>query len=308
MKKNFSKSFALLLGTVVTVVTLSSCTDAEEVLKRVDHDMGVTAPVRVQVNDFTMSVDDIPEAQTRGTENPAGYNSVGAITLAFYASNGTKMYEDTQLKEGDSHYTTFGTFSCNLPIGNYTMLVIARDSLKDDVFTLTSLNEASFTSEKVRETFCKTQNVSVTSSTPLDLSITLNRIVPQLTIKSTDFRPTGVEKIRTTYSAGYKSFNPTTGLGIGNAGFSLINTPSAAVGTVVEFRNNTYLATDEQTMTITLEVLDAQDQVLITKVIPNVPLKRNRRTTLRGPLFTPSASTASFLLETSWLEGTTVNF
>lgn len=307
MKKNFSKSFALLLGTVVTVATLS-CTDAEEVLNQVNQDMGVTAPIRVQVNDFTMSVDDIPKAQTRATKNPADYGSVGAITLAFYATDGTKMYADTQLKEGDTHYTTFGTFSCNLPIGTYTMLVIARDSLTDDVFTLTSLNEAAFTSEKVRETFCKTQNVSVTSSTPLDLSITLNRIVPQLTIKSTDFRPTGVEKIRTTYSAGYKSFNPTTGLGIGNAGFSLINNPSAEVGKVVEFRNNTYLATDEQTMTITLEVLDAQDQVLITKVIPNVPLKRNRKTTLRGPLFTPAASTASFLLETSWLEGTTVNF
>ncbi len=307
MKKDFSKPLALLLGTVVTVVTLS-CTDAEEVLKRVDHDMGVTTPVCVQVNDFTMSVDEIPEAQTRTAENPSGYNSVGAITLAFYDSNGTMMYEDTQLKEGDSHYTTFGVFSCNLPIGSYTMLVIARDSLKDDVFTLTSLNEAAFTSEKVRETFCKTQDVSVTSSAALDLSVTLNRIVPQLTIKSTDLRPTGVEKIRTTYSAGYKSFNPTTGLGIGNAGFSLINTPNAAVGKVVEFRNNTYLATDEQTMTITLEVLDAQDQVLITKVIPNVPLRRNKKTTLRGPLFTPSASTTSFLLETSWLEGTTVNF
>ena len=307
MKKYFSKSFALLLGTVVTVATLS-CTDTEEVTNQLEHRMDITAPVRVQVNDFTMSVDDIPSTQTRAAENPAGYDCVGAITLAFYASNGTKMYEDTQLKTGDSHYTTFGVFSCNLPIGSYTMLVIARDSLKDDVFTLTSLNEAAFTSEKVRETFCKTQNVSVTSSTPLDLSITLSRIVPQLTIKSTDLRPTGVEKIRTTYSAGYKSFNPTTGLGIGNAGFSLINNPSAAVGKVVEFRNNTYLATDEQTMTITLEVLDAQDQVLITKVIPNVPLKRNRKTTLRGPLFTPAASTASFLLETSWLEGATVNF
>lgn len=308
MKKDFSKPLALLLGTVATVVSLSSCTDAEEVLNQVDHDMGVTAPVRVQVHDFTMSVDDIPSTQTRAAENPAGYDCVGAITLAFYASNGTKMYEDTQLKTGDSHYATFGVFSCNLPIGSYTMLVIARDSLKDDVFTLTSLNEAAYTSEKVRETFCKTQNVSVTSSTPLDLSITLSRIVPQLTIKSTDLRPTGVEKIRTTYSAGYKSFNPSTGLGIGNAGFSLINNPSAEVGKVVEFRNNTYLATDEQTMTITLEVLDSQDQVLITKVIPNVPLKRNRKTTLRGPLFTPAASTASFLLETSWLEGTTVNF
>lgn len=309
MNKLNLKEAALMVGaTAFAVVTLTSCNNDEEVTNQLEHRMDITAPVRVQVNDFTMSVDDIPKAQTRATKNPADYGSVGAITLAFYATDGTKMYADTQLKEGDTHYTTFGTFSCNLPIGTYTMLVIARDSLTDDVFTLTSLNEAAFTSEKVRETFCKTQSVSVTSSAALDLSVTLNRIVPQLSICSTDPRPSGVGKIRTTYSAGYKSFNPTTGLGIGNAGFSLINTPSAAVGKVVEFRNNTYLATDEQTMTITLDVLDTEDQVLITKVIPNVPLKRNRKTVLRGPLFTPSASTASFLLETSWLEDVTVNF
>ena len=309
MKKLNLKEAALMVGaTAFAVVTLTSCNNDEEVLNQVEQSRGVTAPVRVQVNDFAMSVGDIPNAQTRTTMDPAEYKNVGAITLAFYAADGTEMYADTQLKEGDTHYTTFGTFSCNLPVGSYTMLVIARDSLADDVFKLNSLTEAGFTSEKVRETFCKTQNVSVTSSTPLDLSITLNRIVPQLSICSTDPRPTGVGKIRTTYSAGYKSFNPTTGLGIGNAGFSLINTPSAAVGKVVEFRNNTYLATDEQTMTITLDVLDAEDHVLISKVIPNVPLKRNRRTVLRGPLFTPSASTASFQLEISWLDDVTVNF
>ena len=304
MKKNFSKSFALLLGTVATVVTLSSCTDAEEVLNQVDQNMGVTAPVRVQVNDFTMSVDNIPEAQTRGTMNPADYTSIKAITLAFYATDGTNMYESTQ-QQGD---IGFGTFTCNLPIGSYTMVVIGTDTGENDQFSLISLTEAAYTSEHVRETFWKTLNVTVTSSTPLDLSVTLNRIVPQLTIYSTDARPAGVEKIRTTYSAGYKSFNPTTGLGIGNAGFSLTNRPGASVGTTVSFRNNTFLATDEQTMTITLDVLDAEDHVLISKIIPNVPLKRNRKTVLRGPLFTPSASTASFQLETSWLEDVTVNF
>ncbi len=303
MKKDFSKPLALLLGTVVTVTTLS-CTDTEEVTNQLEHRMDITAPVRVQVNDFTMSVDDIPNAQTRAAVNPANYTSIKAITLAFYATDGTNMYESTQ-RQGD---TSFGTFSCNLPIGSYTMVVIGTDTGENDQFSLISSTEAAYTSALVRETFWKTQIVSVTSSTPLDLSVTLNRIVPQLTIYSTDARPAGVEKIRTTYSAGYKSFNPTTGLGIGNAGFSLTNSPSASVGSTVSFRNYAFLATDEQTMTITLDVLDAEDHVLISKIIPDVPLKRNRKTILRGLLFTPSASTASFLLETSWLEDVTVNF
>ena len=305
MKKISFLNAALILGTVVSVVTLTSCSPAsEEVL----NPSSSTAPVRIQVADFSISMDDINDAPTRAAENPANTNIVGALTLAFYASNGTKMYEATQLKSDASTYTTFGAFSCDLPVGSYTMVAIGRYVSTNDEFSLTSPTEAAFTSERVRETFCKTQSVTVTSTAPLDLSVTLNRIVTQLFIVSTDLRPEGVSKLRTTYAAGSKSFNPTTGLAIGNAGFSLTNNSSAAVGTTIEVKNFAFLATDEQTMTITLEVLDEDDNVLITKEIPNVSLKRNRKTILTGPVFTPSASSASFLIETSWLDDHTINF
>ena len=303
MKKISFLNAALILGTVVSVVTLTSCSPAsEEVLNQ----SSLTAPVRIQVSDFSISMDNLSETPTRAAVSPDGV--VGALTLAFYASDGTKMYEATQLKSDASTYTTFGAFSCDLPVGSYTMVAIGRYVSTNDEFSLTSPTDAAFISERVRETFCKTQSVSVTSTAPLDLSVTLNRIVTQLLIVSTDFRPEGVSKLRTTYAAGSKSFNPTTGLAIGNAGFSLTNNSSAAVGTTIEVKNFAFLATDEQAMTITLEVLDDDDNVLITKEIPNVSLKRNRKTILRGPVFTPSASSASFLIETSWLDDHTINF
>lgn len=303
MKKISFLNAALILGTVVSVVTLTSCSPAsEEVLNQ----SSLTAPVRIQVSDFSISMDNLSETPTRAAVSPDGV--VGALTLAFYASDGTKMYEATQLKSDASTYTTFGAFSCDLPVGSYTMVAIGRYVSTNDEFSLTSPTDAAFISERVRETFCKTQSVSVTSTAPLDLSVTLNRIVTQLLIVSTDFRPEGVSKLRTTYAAGSKSFNPTTGLAIGNAGFSLTNNSSAAVGTTIEVKNFAFLATDEQAMTITLEVLDDDDNVLITKEIPNVSLKRNRKTILRGPVFTPSASSASFLIETSWLDDHTITF
>ena len=294
-----------LLGTMV--LTLSCTADTEEVLNPSNPVPVRYAPVRVQVSDFSMSMEDIPESQTRAT-SPATYKSVGAITLAFYDSNGTLVCDSTQLKSDHSTYDTFGDFSLLVPIGDYTMVVVARDSVENDVFTLTSPTVAAFTSEKVRETFCHTQAVSITSTTALDLSVTLTRIVPQLSVYSTDPRPTGVSKIRTTFGAGGKNFNPSTGLATVNTGFSVTNSPSADVGKTISYRNFVFLTTDEQTMTITLEVLDEDNHVLITKEIPDVSLKRNRRTILRGPLFTPSASVASFVLETTWLSDHTVNF
>ena len=184
------------------------------------------------------------------------------------------------------------------------MVAVAYGYYDGDVFTLTSPTEAAFTSERPRETFSKVQSVTVTSASPLDLSITLNRVISKLQIASTDNRPAGVAKIRTTYAAGGKSFNPTTGLATDDSGFSITNTPSAAVGSTIGVESNLFLATDEQAMDITIEVLDAGNNVLFSHTVSNVPFKRNRKTTLRGAIFTAATSSAGFQLETSWLTET----
>ena len=270
-----------------------------------EMESGGRVPVSVHVSEFSFSMEDLPG--TRSAVSPASYNDIGAITLAFYDGE-TEVYTETQLKSDASTYTTFGDFSCELDVGSYTMVVVGRDVLDGDVFTLASATQAGYTSGRVRETFAATQNVTVTGTSVVNLAVTLDRVVTKLGIYSTDLRPAGVSAIRTTYSAGSKSFNPTTGLANGNSGFSTTNSPSAAVGAVIRSGNYAFLATDEQTMDITLEVLDEDDQVVISKTIPNVPFKRNRMTALRGPVFTPSATTASFTLETDWLGDHYVDF
>ena len=308
MKKYFV-NFAALSGFALffsAVLTLSSC--SEEVMNPQNQETLPTVPVHIRVNEFSVSLADIPDTQTRGVESPASYSALRYLTLAFYDAEGSSIYNSTQVKAAPSTYSAFGEFACNLPAGTFTMVVIGRDWSEGDEFSLTSPTVAAYTSERVRETFCASQSVTVTNSTPLDLSVTLSRIVAKLNILSTDTRPEGVSKIRTTYGAGSRSFNPTTGLAIGNAGFSVTNTPSsAAVGQAINVLNFAFLSTDEQTMDITLEVLGNSDEVLITKVIRNVPLKRNRKTILSGPVFSPSTSAVSFSLETAWDE-TTVTF
>jgi len=307
--KKFSINFAALSGFALffsAVLTLSSC--SEEVMNPQTQETVPKVPVHIRVNDFSVSLADIPDPQTRAVQDPASYKALKYLTLAFYDAEGTSIYNSTQVKSVPSTFSTFGDFSCDLPAGTFTMVVIGRDWSEGDEFSLTSSTVAAYTSERVRETFCASQSVTVTNSTPLDLSVTLSRIVAQLNILSTDTRPEGISKIRTTYAAGSRSFNPTTGLAIGNAGFSLTNTPSStAVGQTINVLNFAFLSTDEQTMDITLEVLGNSDEVLITKVIRNVPLKRNRKTILSGPVFSPSTSSVSFSLETAWDE-TTVNF
>ena len=302
---------------VSAVFGLGSCSDAEGVMNSEIEGSSECAPVRVHVSDFSFSVDDFPGtfdpsagsgtvgSGTRGAVDPGSYNGLKAMTLAFYSADGSEVSKITQEKGSAEN---FGDFSLTLPVGSYTMVVIGRDVLEGDAFSLTSATVAGYTSERVRETFCAKQSVAITSSAAVNLDVTLNRIVAQLTIQSTDGRPEGASKIRTTYSGGGKMFSPSTGLAIEDTGFSVVNTPKSAVGAAIGVKNFAFLASNEQVMDITLEVLDADDNVLITKEVKDVPLARNKKTTLSGALFTPTAVAIGVRVEEDWLPEETITF
>ena len=291
------------------LLAATSCTNESELTVVENNAEQVTAPVTVHVNDFSITQEEMPSGggTTRAAQNPADYTDVGAITLAFYDAAGAEVYKTTQIK-GDGTYTTFGEFTANLPVGHYTMVAVARYYYAGDAFTLTSPTEAAYTSERPRETFCLTQAVTVTSATPLNLDVTLNRISSWLKIISTDGRPASATKIKTTFAKGGKSFDPSTGLATVDTGFWQTNTPSTAVGTTIEVNAVPLLYTDEESMNITIEVLDGGNNVIGTKVVNNVPFKRNRATILTGAVFTAGTSGAGFKLETTWLSDYNMDF
>ena len=264
-----------------------------------------TATVSVHVSDFTVALSDLSGAGTRATEAPADYDFVGELVLAFYDADGKEVYKTSQSKSSTATDASFGEFSFQLPVGNYTMVAIGRDVGTSDAFSLTSPVQAAYTSERVRETFSAVQPVVIASIAEISLNVTLNRVVTKLVVESTDNQLAGVANIRTTYGAGSKGFNPTTGLALDNMGFTLTNSVNATPGTTLAIKNYAFLAADEQEIDITLEVLDEKGGVLSKRVIPKVPFRRNRQTTLRGQLF---SSKGTFHLETTWLPGVEVNF
>lgn len=283
-------------------------------------------PVTVHVSDFSVSMEDMPGGATRGSgDDPAvtratapalsraasavaDYDGVKAITLAFY-NGATEVYKTTQLRSDNTTYTTFGEFDCSLPMGSYTMVVLGYGGQNnEDVLTLTSPTQAEYTEGRVRETFAVTQAVNINSTDAVDISATLNRIVAKVRVYSTDQRPTGVDNIRMTFSAGGMAFNPTTGLATDNSGFVNTVPISAAVGEQVGAVSYIFLASDEQTLDVTIETLDASENVIYTKTVTNVPLKRNRLTTLTGAIFTNNSVSGGFQVETGWIDGNTVDF
>ncbi len=264
------------------------------------------APVTISVQDFTMAIQDFASSPTRASDVNS-YSDVKAITLAFY--NGTtEVYKTTQLRSNNTTYTTFGQFSCSLALGTYTMVVVGYGYNDGDVFTLTSPTVAAFTSDRVRETFVATQDVVISSTAAVNLNATLNRVVSRLEVQSTDGKVESVAKVRLGFSAGGKGFNPTTGLATSNDGFTMTLPTSAATDEVTKSACFLFLTSDEQDINVTIQTLDASDNVMYSKVVNGVSFKRNRITKMSGKMHVPDAATASFQIETAWLDDNNVNF
>ena len=290
----------------IVLLAATSCSNESELtVNDAQAEQNVQVPVKVHVSGYAVTQDDFPA--TRAAQDVNDYNGVKAITLAFY-SGSTQAYTATQLREDASTYTTFGEFECALPMGSYTMVVIARGHGEGDVFTLTSPTEAAYTSDHTRETFAATQAVSITSTNSVDISATLNRIVAKLQVISSDGRTADANNVRMTMSAGSKGFNPTTGLANSNTGFSNTVPISAAVGNISNSASYLFLTADEQNIDVTIETLDADGNTLFSKTVENVPFKRNRVTKLTGAMYTNDALSGTFQLETAWLSDYNADF
>lgn len=265
------------------------------------------APVRVHVSDFAFTSEPFPDAQTRADVDPNNYKGIQAIDIAIFAAD-KQVYAATQLKDVTTTYTTFGEFECSLPMGTYTMVAVARNKGEGDVFTITSPTQAAYTSDRARETFCCTQNITVSSTEPVDISPVMSRVMARFQLVSTDQMPSSAATIRTTYGAGSKSFNPTTGLATDDDGFTVTNTAHANTAGVLDVFSIVFLAANEATMPVTVEALDANQMVLISKTLPAVHFKRNQITKATGAMFTPGSSSFTFLLDTDWLPQENITF
>ena len=286
----------------MALLAATSCSNESELTvgNQNEEPQSALTPVTVRVGDFSMSMEDFSDETTRAAENPGTYNNVKALTLAFYTSDGTSQaYCSTQLKADASTYTTFGSFSLTLPGGSYKMIVLGYNSEVPVVFN--SMSDVTFGEDKSRELFCYTQDVNISVQTPVDLTATLNRIVTKLNVKSSDNLTADVKKIRISLSKGGKSFNPFTGFATSDAGYVSEVTVTSEVGKTTLCSVNFFIAVEGETMNVTIATLDANDNVIFSKVVENVAFKRNRITLLTGAMYDGRA-TGAFTLETSWLD------
>ena len=198
----------------------------------------------------------------------------------------------------------FGTVAVNLDkTKTYQLYAMAH---KCDAAATLSDGVISFADDKVKDTFWYTTTVSPESAT--NYSCEMSRIVAAFRIETTDAVPATAKKMRITQCNVYDRWSVTTGAThqldrISTLNISSTNADGTAVFTVYSIN------TDAETLhNITVEALDANDNVIQSRTFANVPLRNGYKTTYCGEFFTNTNTSAAFTLTPDWNSYDVVNF
>lgn len=240
---------------------------------------------------FTTTNSDIT---TRGDVYIGDYFS--KLNVQLFDADGNKVFDKVKSQSKDDD--NFGTLSCSLQEGTYTVVAVGHSS--PTAATIKSTEMVQFTAKngvKNTDTFCFFGQI-VIDEDHADHELRMNRMTAMLRFVFTDEEmPESFAGIKCDYSGGSANFNPSTSEGCTKSNQSELRGKS---GQYVFF-TFPYMAT-EGTLKVTLHALDADQNVLTTKVITDVPVTRNRISTYTGTLFTDEPGT---ITQTSF--GITVN-
>lgn len=221
--------------------------------------------------------------------------SYSHLCFAIYDMSGKRLRQTNQSVDD----TKLGSCAYRLDSGTYQLVVLAHSCDKNPA--MTNPEDIRFNnSQGYTETFLYYDVIDPADADTIHAN--LQRVVTCLPVISTDGRTADVNKVRMTFAAGGKAFNPTTGLATVNTGSVSTVGNSATVGTSSTSKGYVFLYTDEQTMNVTIETLDADGNTIYSKTVENVPFKRNRITKLTGAIYGASAEAGSFQVNTTWLD------
>ena len=215
---------------------------------------------------------------TRGTMAIGDYFSRLAVQM--FDQDGNKVFSQskTQAKDDDN----FGTLNVGLKTGTYTVVAVGHSSPVTPTIKSTELVQ--FTSKdgvKNSDTFCHYGQVTINEDGGYH-ELKMNRLTAMVMLSFTDeTMPEDFAGLKVEYTGGSANFNPSTGEGCTKSSQIETRQNRATQYQVFTFP---YLST-EGVLKVTISALDANQNVLTTKVLTDVPITRNRITKCTGKLF-----------------------
>jgi len=188
----------------------------------------------------------------------------------------------------------YGNISVDLPIGTYTIVVMANYG---DMPTLNT--DGTFTYNRVGDGFAGTSSFTISREQRTTLSIGLTRVVSKLNFESTDVMPATVSKYQVIIDSVCATFNVLTGEGLDKLQYisARVNRPSSTT-----FRSRAFLMTEGQEDEVDLRLLffNSSGDTVYDRQYGNIPIKRNYQTTLTAAMFHEHGTDPTISIDTIW--------
>ena len=192
----------------------------------------------------------------------------------------------------------FGKASFQLDAGTYQLVVVAHSSKGNP--TMTTPAKIQFdNSDGYSDTFLYSEDVTIAAD-PVNLSLTLHRIVALCRFVITDEYPQDVAKMQFKYTGGSGAFDAATGQGCVKS-TQTVTYDVTAGQKQFDLYTFPYQGT-ECTIHLTATALDASGNVLRERTF-DVPLATNKITWYSGDFFTgtnPQSTTLDITIDTHW--------
>ena len=217
------------------------------------------------------------------------------LNFAIYDEGGSRLKQVNQTSDKSG----FGQCAFQLEEGTYQLVVVGHSANGNP--TMTNLGKIQFTnSTGYTDTFLCYGEVNI-GEEPVELNISLDRIVALCRFVVTDDIPAEVKKLQFYYTGGSGAFNAVTGMGCVNSK----QTVTYDVATVSEkqFDLYTFLHEPSDNIVLTVTALDASGNELHSRQF-DVPMQQNHITWLSGAFFDGSGSSSTSItgvtVNTNW--------
>jgi hypothetical protein len=215
---------------------------------------------------------------TRGTVSIGDYFSRLAVQM--FDADGNRVFDKVKTQSRDDD--DFGTLNVGLTAGTYTVVAVGHSSPVTP--TIKSTEMVQFTAKegiKNSDTFAYCGSVTIDAD-HTSHELRMNRATAMVSFEFSDeTMPANYAGIRADYTGGSANFNPSTMEGCTKSSQSETRPNRATQYYVFTFP---YMS-NEGTLKMTLTALDADQNTLTTKTLPDVPVTRNRITHCQGRLF-----------------------
>lgn len=204
------------------------------------------------------------------------------LNVQLFAQDGSKVFDKVKTQQaGDAN---FGMMNMELSEGTYTVVAVGHSStISATIKSPTSVQFTASDGEKLTDTFCYCEPL-IFNGSAITQDCLMQRATAMVRFVFTDEEtPDNVVRMRFDYTGGSANFNPTTLQGITKS------TQSEARTLSDEYRIYTFpYLSDSGTLKITANALSADGSTVKQRVFENVPVTRNRITTLQGTFFADS--------------------